>query len=1402
MSKRVWNAAAPCGKHIVAAAGLALWLLATLQTPAQPSAKPSAELQHTSAAAISEAYAKKVRPLVARHCLSCHSTKLQKGSLDLERFASIADLRKDVKVWQNALEQVEAGEMPPKKRPKLEPEEKRQLTSWIREFLDHEARARSGDPGFVPLRRLSNAEYDNTIRDLTGIDLRPTREFPADGAAGEGFANAAEALADVSPALFGKYFAAAKEISEHAVLLPEGIRFSPAKTRRDWTDECTARLQRFYGDVAPADGKLNVLPYLAATVKHRDRLLSGVTSIAAAAEAEKLNAKYLGVLWRTLTDVTPSSTLDPIRARWRRAAPQEAPALATEIAARQAALWEAVRVSNYGRPVGAAWIDSPSRQAPRDPEVTASVPLRVSIAPEPGSSEVTLRLACGELLPAAPGARVVWRRPRFEEPGEPPLLLKDYQAFGKRFELDLPSVFADAAAYLAAAAEAARTGDIAGLAQQRSLHGPLLQRWMEILELEGTVAVTDAEKLGRAVDPIRLETMAEKFERAAGKAWLNGWRKPGAELPIAIANGSNAVEQIPGRVSAHGVAVHPTPEKFVAAVWRSPISGTISLTAHVVHAHPACGNGVAWWLEHRRGAKARVMAEGTIELGNQAKPPSRLVKVEQGDLFILAVDAKGGDHTCDLTEITLTLAETATPNRVWNLAADLADSILAGNPHADRHGHEGVWSFVLGPSRAVKAARSASVPPNSTLAKWREAAVDPKRSDEASELAKRIQRLLAGKRPEKLEDPDRRLYDQLAAVGGALFSGLNLADLGKPGPNVSKHGLPMGRFDSDGNLSADADSVIEVTVPAALLQGREFVVEGELQRPDPERAALFQALASPAEPNRCWDGKSPVVGVKGGPGHQRLRQEFDAFRAVFPLYLCFPNVIANDEVVSLKMFHREDGPLIQLLLDEDQKQRLDRLWEEHRFVSQQAAAEDAYLPQFIGFVTQDGTKEALAYFQSLRPSFRRRAEEFARQQTAAEPKHLETALAFAAEAFRRPLDQEQRADLLGFYQAQRRSGIAHEAAVRGMLSRILVSPAFLFRLEKAPPGAAAAPVDDWELAARLSYFLWASMPDLELRRLAAAGRLREPTVLAAQVERMLKDPRVRALAVEFGTQWIHVRGFDEFKEKNEKLFPTFDASLRKALYEEAILFFEDFFREDRPAAALLDADATFLNETLAKHYGIPGVVGPQWRRVEGVKKHGRGGLLGLAAVQAKQAGASRTSPILRGNWVVETLLGEKLPKPPPDVPKLPETEGGDEGLTMRKLVERHTSAPECMVCHQRIDPFGFALENYDAIGRRREADQNGQRMDARAKLRDGTEFEGLEGLRSYLLTQKKDVVIRLFCRRLAGYALGRSVALSDAQLLDDMVAALNQNEGRISAAVGALVRSPQFRMVRGGDFAE
>jgi hypothetical protein len=1342
-----------------------------------------------------------VHTLLGKYCLGCHSTKAKRGSLDLERFATLDDLRKDLKVWQGVIEQVEAGEMPPKDKPQPTAEEKKQLLAWVRGFLDAEARARAGDPGHVPLRRLSNAEYNYTVRDLTGVDLQPTREFPADGAAGEGFTNAAEALTDISPALFTKYLNAAKDIADHAVLLPDGFRFSPAKTRRDWTDEGTAALRKFYARVAPPDGKLPVQPYLLAVVRHRDALTSGQLTIEVVAAKEKLNARYLGVLWRALTDKTPSQPLDDIRAKWKAATEKDVPALAAEVAAWQAALWKTVKIGNY---IQASWnspdsyIESLTRQVPVDPPAAESAPLRLAVKPTPGQSEVTLFLAARDLSPAANGS-VVWSRPRFEAAGKPPLLLKDYPQFGPAFEVDYPSVFANSAKYLAAVVELANDKKLTPeeLARKHGLDAAFLKRWSEVLAVEPFAK--DTEAIGRDVPLTPLELLEEKTPADPNRPAINGWRKKGTDLPVLVTNSSGTPEQIPGRIPAYGVGVHPMPKEFVAVVWKSPVAGSVKVAAKIVHAHPACGNGVAYWLEYRRDNRAFVFAEAGVDLGGEGEPPAKTIKVGKGDQIILAIDAKEGNHGCDMTAITLTIADADNPGRVWDLARDVGGSVHDGNPHADRQGNKDTWSFVRGPSRPPGKSISNVIPPQSLLGKWRDAASDPKRKDEAAKLAGQVQSLLSGKRPAQEKSPDRVLYDNLVSVESTLFRGVDAAKLGKriAGP----FGLPKERFGKpDDSIVATANSVVEVRLPAALFVGREFVVEGTIGGAA-DRAVQFQVLTSKSAAGKQWDANGPLVASSNSPVYKGLIQGHAEFRKVFPHYTCFPQVVPTDEVVTLKMFHREDEPLIRLFLSAEERRELDRLWAEQRFVSRQPAAEYAYLPQFMGFTTQDTPKAFQQFFIDRKPLFKRDADEFLKEEEAAIPRQLDALMEFASKAYRRPLREAERAELMSLYQTIRGKGTTHAEAFRGVLARVLVSPAFLFRIEQAPAGKEPGPVDDWELATRLSYFLWSSVPDEELRRLAAEGRLRDPKILAAQVERMLKDDRTRALAIEFGTQWIHVRGFDELKEKNEKLFPTFTPELRAAIYEESILFFQDLFRSNRPVTAILEADYTFLNETLARHYGIPGVSGPEWRRVDGVRQYGRGGILGLASVQTKQAGASRTSPVLRGNWVVETLFGEKLPKPPPNVPQLPEMEGADK-LTTRQLVEKHVSVESCAACHVRIDPFGFSLEKYDPIGRLREKEITGLPIDARSRLKDGTEFEGIDGLRNYLLTKKKDVVVRLFCRRLLGYALGRAVTLSDTALLDEMVAELNRNDGKIAAAVQAVVRSPQFRMVRGSGFEE
>jgi hypothetical protein len=1366
-------------------------------------------------------YATFVKPLMTRYCLTCHSSQKKKGDLDLERFTAIELVRKDLKPWQAVVEMLDNGEMPPKKSPQPPANDKRRLLAWVRGLLDAEARARAGDPGRVVLRRLSNAEYNNTIHDLTGVDLQPARDFPVDGAAGEGFTNAGDALV-TSPTLLNKYLNAAKEIAAHAVLLPDGFRFSPSKTRRDWTDEILAELRAFYEQFATDglprlpikvsysgsefysqrfwDGQMPLKPYLAATIRHREDLAKGKVSLEAVAAPERLNVKYLRMLYQTLADKTSSFPLDAIRAQWQRAKSADVDALAAEIGRWQKALWRFV-------PIGSYRYGNNIRQLPNNPVMREAQTLKLQLKPVPGQSDVVVYLAAREFPAARQGSSIVWYRPRFEGGGKPPLLLRDYAQYGDQLEVDYRSIFAGTARYLAAAAEAAKDPKrpMEDLARSHGLNAAWLQRWIDLLALTpGGQEAADTWRPVQRIPVMPLQLLDWKNSNK-GPA-IHSWTPRGEELPVLITNSSDKEEHVPGRLSPHQVAVHPTPTQFVAVAWKSPIAGWVRVGAKIVHAHPACGNGIAWWLEHRTADQAAVLDARTLNIGRTSDAGPKELQVGKGDLVILAVDPRDGNHACDLTEIGLTITETAKPGRVWDLARDVADTVLQGNPHADRHGSGDTWRFVRGPVGKWVTFKGSGVriAPESVLARWRTAAADTKRQTDLGPLADQVRAVLAGERPAQETHPDRVLYDTLVSLDGPLLQGMDLAGLHRDHPGAAvRYGLDRDRFSrhpagqavDEASLVVPATSVLATRLPAALFREREFVVEARLDAGGPDRVVQCQVLTTPPQPDAPLDVGSAWLAPANSATSKHLLQGLDEFRRYFPSFICYGRVIPDDETVCLKLFHREDEPLIRLFLDDAQTKQLDRLWSQLRFISQWPVVEHKQLPLFIGFVTQDQPKELLAYFESQREPFHQRALAFEKDSADAIPEQLKALEEFAARAYRRPVDPKEKADLTQLYAVLRQKAMSHDEAFRAVLTRLLIAPSFLFKIEKPGDGIEARPVSDWELATRLSYFLWATMPDAELRQAAAAGRLHDPQVLTAQVNRMLRDAKVRGLAVEFATQWLHVRDVRQNREKNEKLFPTFGDPLREALFEESVLFCQDLFRNDRPFDNILDADYTFLNETLARHYGIPDVTGPQWRRVDGVRKYGRGGVLTLGSVLTQQSGASRTSPVLRGNWLVETMWGEKLPKPPPNVPRLPEEEATSEA-TVRQLVEKHARIAECAVCHRRIDPFGFALEQYDPIGRFRAKDLAGRPIDTQAQLMDGTHLDGPDGLRRYLLTQRRDDFLRHFSKKLLGYALGRSVTLSDQPLLDEMRDALAKNGNRLSSAVLTIALSKQFRYHR------
>ena len=404
--------------------------------------------------------------------------------------------------------------------------------------------------------------------------------------------------------------------------------------------------------------------------------------------------------------------------------------------------------------------------------------------------------------------------------------------------------------------------------------------------------------------------------------------------------------------------------------------------------------------------------------------------------------------------------------------------------------------------------------------------------------------------------------------------------------------------------------------------------------------------------------------------------------------------------------------------------------------------------------------------------------------------------ALARRAYRRPVTEADLQPLLSIYEAERgESGF--EAGIRQGLERILVSPQFLFRIERQPsrvaPGAVYR-ISDLELASRLSFFLWSSIPDAELLDLAVDGRLSNRTVLDQQVRRMLRDPRSDALATNFAAQWLYLRDVHA-KTPSPRLFPDFDLSLRNAFEQETTLFLESVFREDRSVIELLRSNDTFMNERLAKHYGVPNVLGNNFRRVTYPEDNPRRGLglLGHSSILTLTSYANRTSPVLRGKYVLGNLLGAPPAPPPPNIPALA-TESKDSGrvLPMREALAQHRANPACAGCHAAMDPIGFAMDNFDALGRWRTVDASGTPIDPSGVLPDGTRFEGVSGLRQVLLSHPERFVATL-TENLLAYALGRSLEYYDQPIIRSVVRDSASRDYRFSELVLGIVNSAAFQ---------
>lgn len=535
-------------------------------------------------------------------------------------------------------------------------------------------------------------------------------------------------------------------------------------------------------------------------------------------------------------------------------------------------------------------------------------------------------------------------------------------------------------------------------------------------------------------------------------------------------------------------------------------------------------------------------------------------------------------------------------------------------------------------------------------------------------------------------------------------------------------------------------------------------------------------------------------------------------------------------------FFRDDRPLCELVLDDAERRELDTLWDEFNFVTDApsrqykdfifferaesprylkpaefdfARSEDkdatsdakikrlaiAYLAKArrVG-VHQETLKAIEAYFIDISAEIRR--VELARKE--AEPTHLRALEKLATRAYRRPLSRAEKDDLFAFYRELRdKDGLSHEDAIRDSVTGLLMSPHFCFRFDPPEPGEAARPLSDYALASRLSYFLWSSMPDDELFSHAASGDLHRPEVLVAQARRMLADPRVRGLATEFAGNWLAFRRFEEHNGVDRERFSSFTNELRQAMFEEPVRFFVDLAIRDGSVLDLLDADHTFVNPVLARHYGMPAPDG--WVRVDGARQYGRGGLLPMAVFLTANSPGLRTSPVKRGYWVVRRLLGEHIPAPPLTVPELPKDEAKSGDLSLPQLLARHRADKSCAGCHQRFDSIGLVFEGFGPVGERRDRDLGGRPVDVKAIFPDGSEREGLDGLRRYISDRRRDEFLDNLCRKLLSYALGRGLLLSDEPTVQAMRSRLSADGHRVGGLVESIVVSPQFLNKRGKD---
>ena len=636
----------------------------------------------------------------------------------------------------------------------------------------------------------------------------------------------------------------------------------------------------------------------------------------------------------------------------------------------------------------------------------------------------------------------------------------------------------------------------------------------------------------------------------------------------------------------------------------------------------------------------------------------------------------------------------------------------------------------------------------------------------------------------------------------------------------SPDGAPIGPDD----FAADSTVFFEVTVPEGAF-GVEFQADAQAGQ---DRDQVFRILLSERE-----DGGSrgiPIRALVGDPasaGYQKFRSGVMELAQLLPpnshgeaapadkdpVPLPFDsafNVPEHDEYLLKVKYVRDDRFVMDNLLDDASRTRLNQAWAD---LYNSFDYHENYLWMLAQHFKFDLKGQRLAtltraqidtFPADMRPYVPPLLSEYQEAQAAgaaARHGHIEDCVRLAGRAWRRPLTIAEKQDLRGFYAKALASEKDHRKAVRALIARILVAPQFLYRVEQATTlttpfqnvaAAAPKPLSSFELASRISFFLWSSIPDDELVRAAAAGELNNPSLLEGQVKRMLAGPKARRLATEFFGQWLGFYHFDEHRGVDTSRFPEFTNEVKEAMYDEAVSFFEHVIRKQRPVSELLHADYAFLNTALAKHYGVTKPVTSKDRveLVEGAGSFQRGGLLRLGAILTATSAPLRTSPVKRGDWVLRRILGTEIPPPPANAGVLPADDKNFGGMTLRQKLESHKRNATCASCHTRIDPLGFPLERYDSVGRYRTQYADGHAIDDEGVLVDKTHIDGIGGLLNYLQTQDQQV-LRTVAFKMAGYALGRTVQPSDEVLIERM-SKLGGTATFADLAL-AIVNSRQFR---------